>query len=140
MMTEKQPVIKELPRAAWHGELWTSLLETQKEKRQEHEKACRLEAATQREIAKFRCQISTSSKLSSSSVAQQKQISPALVKAVTVKSAVRDVPYAFGASAEAAGNISKSDHPLSANNDDDMSATSSTTISALTMKDYSRKK
>lgn len=37
-MTEKQAVIKVMPTAPWHGELWTSLLETQKSKREEHEK------------------------------------------------------------------------------------------------------
>jgi Ankyrin repeats (3 copies)/Ankyrin repeats (many copies) len=37
-MKEKQAVLKVMPRAPWHGELWASLLATQKIKRDEHEK------------------------------------------------------------------------------------------------------
>lgn len=49
-MPEKQPVIKELPPAAWHGELWASMIEINKEKRAEAEKDRRRVERTAEEV------------------------------------------------------------------------------------------
>ena len=51
-MTEKQPVIKELPAAPWHGELWSNLIDTQSQKRMEFEKEIKREELKKLEIQK----------------------------------------------------------------------------------------
>ena len=62
-MTEKMAVIKVLPKAPWHGELWSSLLETQKEKRNEHEKEMRRHEMTMLEVAKARIKMTEKAKV-----------------------------------------------------------------------------
>jgi len=51
-MTEKQPVIKDLPPAPWHGELWSNLIDTQSQKRMENEKEIKREELKKLEIQK----------------------------------------------------------------------------------------
>ena len=53
-MKEKQAILKEMPHAPWHSELWTSLIETQKGKLSKHAKEMEDLKRVKEEVANFK--------------------------------------------------------------------------------------
>lgn len=53
-MKEKQAILKEMPHAPWHSDLWTSLMETQKEKLSRHAREMDGMKRVKEEVANFR--------------------------------------------------------------------------------------
>ena len=130
-MTDKQPIIKELPRAPWHGELWSSLLETQKEKREDHAKACQREHIAQLEVAKFRAKM-TRIGGNSNNDEPNSSLTKAALNLHSIPKTQTGIKSGFVLPAR---DMIDNDSAVS---DDaySTSAASASTISALTMKDY----
>ena len=71
-MKEKQVILKEMPHAPWHSDLWTSLIETQKGKLSKHAKEMEDLKRVKEEVANFKRLFEEKSKQSEKEIEREK--------------------------------------------------------------------